>query len=94
MLFVLYCLDKSGHGRIRAANRDAHLEYLKSFADAIFVAGPLLDDSGSVMIGSLLVMDFPDRAAVDRFLADDPYGKAGLFASVRVTPWRKVLPKA
>jgi uncharacterized protein len=94
MQYVLYCVDKSGHAQTRADNRNAHLEYLAKFGDAIAAAGPLLDDAGSAMIGSLLIMDFPDRAAVDRFLANDPYSKAGLFASVRVTPWRKVLPKA
>ncbi len=92
MYFVLYCLDKSGHGQIRANNRDAHLAYLKEHRDSIVFAGPLLDDAGTGMIGSLLVMDFPDRAAVDRFLAGDPYSRAGLFASVRVSPWRKVIP--
>ena len=44
------------------------------------------------MIGSLLIIDFPDRAAADSFAAGDPYGRAGLFASVRVSPWRKVIP--
>jgi uncharacterized protein YciI len=94
MHYVLYCLDKSGHSQIRADNRNAHLDYLKTFGSAIFAAGPLLDDAGTGMIGSLLVMDLPDRAAVDRFVAGDPYGKAGLFASVRVSPWRKVIPQA
>ena len=79
---------------IRADNRNAHLDYLKTFGNAIFAAGPLLDDAGTGMVGSLLVMDLPDRAAVDRFLAGDPYGNAGLFASVRVSPWRKVIPQA
>ena len=94
MHYVLYCLDKSGHGQIRKDNRSAHLDYLKKFGDAIFAAGPLLDDAGTGMIGSLLVMDFSDRAAVDSFLAGDPYSRAGLFASVRVSPWRKVYPQA
>jgi len=94
MHYVLYCLDKSGHSQIRADNRNAHLDYLKTFGNAVFAAGPLLDDAGTGMIGSLLVMDLPDRAAVDRFVAGDPYGKAGLFASVRVSPWRKVIPQA
>jgi uncharacterized protein len=93
MQYVLYCLDKSGHGQIRADNRNAHLDYLKKFSNAIFAAGPLLDDAGTAMIGSLLVMDFADRGAVDRFLEGDPYSRAGLFASVRVTPWRKVIPQ-
>ncbi|MEA2779453.1 MAG: uncharacterized protein QOK29_997 [Rhodospirillaceae bacterium] len=93
MQFAIYCLDKSGHGQLRADNRAAHLEYLKKFSAHVISAGPLLDDAGSAMIGSLLLMEFPDRAAVERFAAEDPYAKAGLFASVRITPWRKVLPQ-
>jgi uncharacterized protein YciI len=93
MHFVVYCLDKSGHGQVRANNRDAHLAYLKEHSASIVFAGPMLDDAGTGMIGSLLVMDFPDRAAVDKFVAGDPYGHAGLFASVRVAPWRKVYPQ-
>jgi uncharacterized protein YciI len=93
MHFVVYCLDKSGHGQVRANNRDAHLAYLKEHSASIVFAGPMLDDAAASMIGSLLVMDFPDRAAVDKFVAGDPYGRAGLFASVRVSPWRKVIPQ-
>ncbi len=92
MHYVLYCLDKSGHSQMRADNRNAHLDYLKKFGASIHTAGPLLDDAGTGMIGSLLIMDFADRAAVDAFVAGDPYSRAGLFASVRVTPWRKVYP--
>jgi uncharacterized protein len=94
MQYVIYCLDKSGHAQVRANNRDAHLAYLKEHSASIAFAGPMLDDAGTAMIGSLLVMDFPDRAAVDRFVAGDPYGRAGLFASVRVSPWRKVYPQS
>jgi uncharacterized protein len=94
MHYVLYCLDKSGHGQMRADNRNAHLDYLKKFSGSIQAAGPLLDDAGTGMVGSLLIMDFADRAAVDAFIAGDPYSRAGLFASVRVTPWRKVYPQA
>lgn len=45
------------------------------------------------MIGSLLVLEVADRAALDSFLADDPYAKAGLFQSVAVKRFRKVFPK-
>jgi uncharacterized protein len=38
-------------------------------------------------------VDYPNRAEVDRFLAEDPYGKAGLFQSVTVRPFRKVFPE-
>ena len=53
-------------------------------------AGPLLNDAGTGMVGSLLVLDLPDRDAADAFAASDPYAKAGLFRSVEVRPWKKV----
>ena len=92
MQFAIYCVDKTGHQQLRADTRSAHLDYLKGFLDKIIIAGPLLDDAGETMAGSLFLVDFPDRAAVEAFAAGDPYRKAGLFASVRITPWRKVIP--
>jgi uncharacterized protein YciI len=44
------------------------------------------------MNGSLIILDVADRAEADAFVAGDPYGKAGLFESVQVRPWKKVLP--
>jgi uncharacterized protein len=93
MQFAIYCLDKTGHAKVRAENRPAHLDYLNKHLAHVVTAGPLLDDAGAQPIGSLLLMEFPDRAAADAFAAGDPYAKAGLFASVRITPWRKVLPE-
>jgi len=37
-------------------------------------------------------MEFGTGAEAAAFAAGDPYGKAGLFRSVTITPWRKVLP--
>ena len=92
MQYAFYGLDKPGGIEVRKANRDAHVAHLRQHIDNIVVAGPLLSDDGASMIGSLIVVDFADRAALDAFLAADPYAKAGLFQSVTVTPWRKVLP--
>ena len=92
MKFMIYCLDKPGAASLRAANRAAHLDYLKNFAGQVVVAGPLLADDDAGMIGSLLLMEFPDRAAADSFAKGDPYRKAGLFETVAITPWRQTLP--
>ncbi|MDR3518911.1 MAG: YciI family protein [Azospirillaceae bacterium] len=94
MLFHILCLDKPDSAAIRSANRAAHLAYLERSADTIFAAGPLLSDDGSAMIGSVLIVEQPDRAALDAFCAADPYAQAGLFASVTIRPWRRVFPKA
>jgi uncharacterized protein YciI len=94
MHFVITCTDKAGSGDIRAANRSAHLAYLESFGDKVFAAGPTLSDDGSAMTGSVLIVEFDDSEAAKCFTTDDPYAKAGLFESVTIRPWRKVLPKA
>ena len=88
---MIYGVDKPDIAHVRQHNREAHLAYLQAFQDAIHMAGPLLDAAGSPC-GSLLLMDFPDRAAAERFAAADPYAKAGLFERVEIAPWKKVLP--
>ncbi|RAU23975.1 hypothetical protein CU669_02600 [Paramagnetospirillum kuznetsovii] len=91
-MFAVHCKDKPGHLQTRLDNRAAHLEFLKANMDKVVLAGPLQTDDRHGMVGSLLVFDIADRAALDTFLAQDPYAKAGLFESVTVTPFKKVFP--
>ncbi len=92
MHFVIYCLDKPDHLQVRMDNRPAHVEYLKAHADKIVAAGPMLTDDGEDMTGSTLLMEFNDRAEAEDWAANDPYAKAGLFASVDIRAWKKVFP--
>jgi uncharacterized protein len=91
-MFMVQCKDKPGHLQTRLDNRAAHLEYAKGFGAKIVIGGPLLTDDGQTMIGSAFVFDTDDRAELDAFLTSDPYAKAGLFESVTVTRYKKVLP--
>lgn len=92
MLFVFHCVDKPDHQAVRAEHRRHHLEHLSKIRNQVICAGPTLSDDGETMTGSLLILDFPDRAAAEGFLHRDPYYKAGLFQSVEVMPWKKVMP--
>ena len=92
MNFILYCVDKADHGHVRAANRPAHLEYLNNLLDRIVLGGPMTTEDGSTAIGSLIVIEAKDRADAENFAAGDPYAKAGLFESVTIKPFKKVLP--
>lgn len=92
-VFAIHCIDKPMQRDLRTATRAEHLDYIRAQLDRVVVAGPLLDDEG-LPIGSMLLMDFPDRRAAVAFAADDPYARAGLFQSVAVTAWRQVLPEA
>lgn len=89
MLVALMCQDRPDHLEVRKANRDAHLAHIKE-SGIVTMAGPLLDDGGQ-MCGSLVVLDVPDMGTAQTWVDGDPYGKAGLFASVQLTQWNKVI---
>lgn len=92
MHYIVFAVDKPGHVDLRLANRPAHLEYLKSKRDIIVTAGPMQSDDGDAMIGSMLVLDVPDRAAAEDFAKGDPYAKAGLFESTVIKRWKRTIP--
>ncbi len=89
--FAIHCIDKPDSLDLRLATRAEHLAYLQAIENDILVAGPLLDGEGQP-IGSLLIIDFAERKDAVAFAAADPYALVGLFASVAVTAYRKVLP--
>ncbi len=89
MLIALIARDKPGALQIRLDTRDAHVAYLKS-SDAVTQAGPLMDAEGQ-MCGSLIVLEVADMAEAEAWVSGDPYGHAGLFESVELIPWNKVI---
>ena len=89
MLVALYAKDKPGALQVRKDNRDAHLAYIDS-TGVVAMAGPLLNDAGE-MAGSLVVLDVADMAAAQAWADGDPYAAAGLFASVELIAWKKVI---
>jgi len=91
MLFVIHCSDKKDHLQVRMDNRSAHIDHLKSYGGKLDAAGPTLSDEGT-MNGSVIILDLENLAEAEAFAANDPYKKAGLFASVSISAWKKVLP--
>ena len=89
MLIAIICLDKPGALEIRKANREAHRAHLKGAGPAIVQAGPFLDAEGE-MCGSLLIFE-GDLAGAETWAAADPYAVAGLFHSVDIRAWNKVI---
>ena len=87
-LYAVICKDKEGALPIRQENRPAHLDYIAE-TGIVTLAGPLLEDGQ--MAGSLVILDAPELAAAEAWAAGDPYGKAGLFESVSVREWKKVI---
>jgi hypothetical protein len=89
MRACLICIDKPGALQTRLDNRPAHVDYLKA-SGVVELAGPFLD-AGGAMTGSMIVLDVPDLEAARAWAAADPYARAGLFASVEIREWKKVI---
>jgi uncharacterized protein len=54
----------------------------------VILGGPLLADDGAGWVGSALLVQLGDRAAVEAMWAGAPYVQAGLYASVEIHDWQ------
>ena len=92
MLFAVYALDDPGAGAKRQAVHAEHVAHLKTAKDqgvTIVVGGPLLADDGKTSIGSLMVLDVPDRATAEKFNNADPFARNGVCAKVEIQRFDK-----
>lgn len=89
MRYALICLDKPNALQTRVENRAAHLEHIQS-SGVVEQGGPFIDAAGQ-MCGSLLILGVETRAEAEAWAAADPYAKAGLFQSVMIQEWKRVI---
>ncbi len=89
MLFAITSLDKPDSAALRMATREKHLAYGKE-GGRLRLGGPFLDADGN-MIGSFIILEAENLEAAEHWAANDPYMKAGLFASSIVRPWRATI---
>jgi uncharacterized protein YciI len=99
MLYAIVGQDIPDSLNPRLAARPAHLERLHALQQAgrLLLAGPFpaLDsnDPGPAgFTGSLIVAEFDNLDAAQAWADADPYIAAGVYASVSVKPFKKVLP--
>ena len=90
MQFIVKAYDGEGMLEKRMEVRPRHLEGMKALGKQVICAGGLLDDEGR-MKGSALVMEFPDRAALDAYLAAEPYVTAGVWQKIEIETMNVVL---
>lgn len=83
----------------RIAARPAHLARLTELQanGRLILAGPFpaidsTDPGPAGFSGSLIVAEFESLQAAQAWAEADPYVAAGVYASVSVNPFRKVLP--
>ncbi|MFL6143851.1 MAG: YciI family protein [Labedaea sp.] len=84
-----------GHGRAGVARRhaelrDAHRRYFVEggYEDRFIARGALLSDDGTAWAGSAMLVELPDRGAVDTMLAGEPFARGELFSEIEVHRWQ------
>jgi hypothetical protein len=99
---VFYCIlgeDTPDSLDKRLSARPAHLARLKALQEdgRLLLAGHFpaidsLDPGPAGFSGSLIVAEFPSLNDAKAWADADPYVAAGVYASVSVKPFKKVLP--
>jgi hypothetical protein len=89
MLWMVSCIDKPNTKALRDEFMDAHKKYLHEWDPAIFFSGPQQTDDGQASVGSLFILNVPDRAAAQRFIENESFYQAGVFENVVIRRVRK-----
>jgi len=99
MLYAIISEDVEESLQKRLSVRPAHIARLQQLKQngTLILAGPHpaidSEDTGSAgFTGSLIVAEFVSLEAAQQWADADPYIAAGVYASVRVKPFKKVLP--
>jgi hypothetical protein len=89
MLYIIYQVDKPDSEVIRAANRAAHFAYLDEHEDILVLGGAMLAEDGTTRLGSVLIINVRGREEAERFSANEPFRRAGLFERIEITRMRR-----
>lgn len=99
MWYAIIAEDAPGTLEQRLAVRPRHLARLEQLKTEgrLLLAGPhpAIDNENpgpAGFTGSLVVAEFDSQTDAEAWAAADPYRDAGVYASVRVKPFKKVLP--
>ncbi len=91
MLFAVLFTDKPGHGELRAAHLQAHIEWVEQHKTTVLVAGSLRDELTATPKGGLWIVEAEYKTAVFELMKTDPFYTCGLRQGIEVFHWSKAL---
>ena len=99
MWYSIICKDKKNSLELRLKTRESHLKRIKSLSEngRILIAGPnpVIDNEEpgqAGFSGSIIIAEFNSIEEAEKWAKEDPYMVAGVFESINVKPFKKVLP--
>jgi len=81
MRFLIQNIGAADAREKRPAHIDAHWDYLRAAQDRMITAGPYFSADGQTRIGSIFIVDFPDLAAAEAWIAAEPFTRHGVYCS-------------
>jgi uncharacterized protein len=87
--WAIYCWDKPGTAETRRALLTEQKSYIKNFGERVIGYGHFVSDDGRDPLGTSFFMQLDDRASADKFVADEPLHKAGVYQRVEIHRWSK-----
>ena len=90
MQFIITAYDGESALSKRLEVRPRHLEGMAKLSPHIICAGGILNDEGRPK-GSVLVMEFTNRAELDAYLAAEPYVVEKVWEKIEVEPMNVVI---
>ena len=79
MWFMIHNINAPDALARRPEFEQAHWDYLRAAQDRMITAGPYFSSDGATRIGSIFIVDFPDAAAAQSWIDDEPFTKHGLY---------------
>jgi len=92
MHFAILIYDEPASAVLRDQYRQTHLDYLKVFDAQTLFAGPFTTHNESADLGSLRLIEFPDRATAHRHVTEEPYVLGGVQKRWYIHRWLPRLP--
>ena len=89
MLFAIIFTDKLGYGEVRAANIQAHINWLEDNKEVVTVGGSLRHQIGETPIGGLWIAEAESKAQLEDLIKTDPFFAAGLRERYEILHWSK-----
>ena len=90
MQFVVTAHDGQDMLEKRMEVRPRHLEGMNKLGKQVICAGGILDDEGRPR-GSVMVMEFESREALDGYLKNEPYVAEHVWKRIEVEPLNVVI---
>jgi uncharacterized protein len=91
--WAIYCWDKPGMAAARRTLAAEQSSYVENFGERVIGYGHFVSDDGSDTLGTSFFMQLDDRKGVDKFVADEPMNKAGVYRHLEIHRWSNSFQK-